>query len=85
MNAQSTSLVERIIEEVNEEFRYMVQADKTVKGNIQLTLKTRKHYEPYEIEEVLSGVFDYTADKFNVDFSIINFYKNALIVEIIEY
>ena len=41
--------------------------------------------EEYEVEEMLRGVLDYASEKFNVDFSIKNFYQNALIVEAFEY
>ena len=60
MNAQTlNALVEEIIAEVNEEFRHTVIANQTKKGNIQLTLKTRKHYDEYEVEAKLGEVFDY--------------------------
>lgn len=86
VKAQSINeLVKNICEEVNEEFKYLVQADATQHGNIQLTLKTRKHLDEGEVEERLMGVFDYVSDKFNVDFSVVNYYKRALIVEVITY
>lgn len=86
MNAQTLNvLVEEIIAEVNEEFRHMVIANQTKKGNIQLTLKTRKHYDEYEVEAKLGEVFDYVSNEFNVDFNIINYYKNSLMIEVVEY
>ena len=83
-NAQN-QLMEEIAEELNEEFRSMVIANVTQKGNLHIALKTRKHYEEYEIEEMLRGVLDYASEKFNVDFSIKNFYRSAIIAEVFEY
>ena len=83
-NAQN-QLMEEIAEELNEEFRSMVIANVTQKGNLHIALKTRKHFEEYEVEEMLRGVLDYASEKFNVDFSIKNFYQSALIVEVFEY
>ena len=45
-NAQN-QLMEEIAEELNEEFRSMVIANVTQKGNLHIALKTRKHYEEY--------------------------------------
>ena len=83
-NAQN-QLMEEIAEELNEEFRSMVIANVTQKGNLHIALKTRKHYDEYEVEEMLSGVLDYASEKFNVDFSIKNFYQSAIIAEVFEY
>lgn len=77
--------VERIVEDMNEEFGSMLVADVTAKGSIQISIRTRKYMDMYEVEELLMGVFDYVSDKFNVDFSVVNYYKRALIVEVIEY
>ena len=83
-NAQN-QLMEEIAEELNEEFRSMVIANVTQKGNLHIALKTRKHFEEYEVEEMLRGVLDYASEKFNVDFSIKNFYQSAIIAEVFEY
>ena len=83
-NAQN-QLMEEIAEELNEEFHSMVVANVTQKGNLHIALKTRKHYDEYEIEEMLRGVLDYASEKFNVDFSIKNFYQSAIIAEVFEY
>ena len=83
-NAQN-QLMEEIAEELNEEFHSMVVANVTQKGNLHIALKTRKHYEEFEIEEILRGVLDYASEKFNVDFSIKNFYQSAIIAEVFEY
>lgn len=83
-NAQN-QLMEEIAEELNEEFRSMVVANVTQKGNLHIALKTRKHYDEFEVEEMLRGVLDYASEKFNVDFSIKNFYQSAIIAEVFEY
>ena len=83
-NAQN-QLMEEIAEELNEEFRSMVIANVTQKGNLHIALKTRKHYDEFEVEEMLRGVLDYASEKFNVDFSIKNFYQSAIIAEVFEY
>ena len=83
-NAQN-QLMEEIAEELNEEFRSMVIANVTQKGNLHIALKTRKHYDEFEVEEMLRCVLDYASEKFNVDFSIKNFYQSAIIAEVFEY
>lgn len=77
-----TSL-ETLAEEINEEFKYTVDAHITSKGKLQLTYKSRKYYECYELEELLSGVMDYISDLYDVDFTIVNYYKNTLLVSVI--
>ena len=39
----------------------------------------------YELEEMLNGIFEYVVEQFDVDFNIVNYYKNSLIVEVSEY
>ena len=84
-NNTQNQLIEEIAEELNEEFHSMVVANVTQKGNLHIALKTRKHFEEYEVEEMLRGVLDYASEKFNVDFSIKNFYQSAIIAEVFEY
>lgn len=77
--------VKEIVEVLNDEFEHLVVADVTPKGNIQISSRSRRYIEPYELEETLSGIIEYVVEQFNVDFQIVNYYKNALIVEVIEY
>lgn len=84
-NNTQNQLMEEIAEELNEEFHSMVIANVTQKGNLHIALKTRKHYDEFEVEEMLRGVLDYASEKFNVDFSIKNFYQSAIIAEVFEY
>lgn len=79
------STVEKIVEDMNEEFGNMLVADVTAKGNIQISIRTRRYMDMYEVEELLNGALEYITMKHDVDFSIINHYKNALIVEVFEY
>lgn len=85
MNNAQNQLIENIAEELNEEFHSMVVANVTQKGNLHVAIKTRKHMDMYEVEELLNGVLDYASEKFNVDFSIMNFYQSAIIAKVIEY
>lgn len=85
VNENQMNLVEEIAEEVNEEFRSLVCANVTSKGNLSLQLKTHKRYDEYEIEDMLSGVFEYVTEKYDVDFAITNFHKNTLVVEVMSF
>ena len=78
-------LVNKICEEVNETFYHLVEANITTKGNIQLSLKTRKYVDDYELEEMLQGVADYIADEFDVTLAFENYYKNSIVCSVIEY
>ena len=77
--------VETIVEDMNEEFGNMLVADVTAKGNIQISIRTRRYMDMYEIEELLNGALEYIASKHNVDFNIINHFRNAIIAEVFEY
>ena len=77
--------VETIVEDMNEEFGNMLVADVTAKGNIQISIRTRRYMDMYEIEELLNGALEYIASKHNVDFNIINHYRNTIIAEVFEY
>ena len=83
MKKQTT--LEMIVETLNDEFAQVIVADVTPKGNIQITSRSRRHVECYELEEMLNGIFEYVVEQFDVDFNIVNYYKNSLIVEVSEY
>ena len=77
--------VKAIVETLNEEFEQLVVADVTPKGNIQISSRSRRYMDCYELEEMLSGILEYVVDKHNVDFNVINYHKNGLIVEVFTY
>lgn len=78
-------VVTQIVETLNDEFEDLVVADVTPKGNIQISSRSRRYMDCYEIEETLSGILEYVVEKYNVDFNIINCNKNALIVQVFSY
>ena len=77
--------VKAIVETLNEEFEQLVVADVTPKGNIQISSRSRRYMDCYELEETLGGILEYVVEKYNVDFSIINYNKNTLIVQVFSY
>lgn len=85
MEKTNMELLENIVEEINEEFRYLCMATLTNKEKIQLTVKSRKHMDEYEVEELLQGVINYVSDEFDVTFAFDNYYKNSIVCSIVEF
>lgn len=77
--------VKDIVKVLNDEFEQILVADVTPKGNIQISSRSRRYMDCYELEEMLSGIFEYVVERFNVDFNIVNYNKNTLIVEVYNY
>ena len=77
--------VQQIVEALNDEFEDLVVADVTPRGNIQISSRSRRYMDCHELEEMLSGILEYVVEKYNVDFNIINYNKNTLIVQVFEY
>lgn len=77
--------VKDIVEVLNDEFEQILVADVTPKGNIQISSRSRRYMDCYELEEMLSGILEYVVERFNVDFNIVNYNKNTLIVEVYNY
>lgn len=78
-------LLHDIVETLNEEFEQLLVADLTPKGNIQISSRSRRYMDCYELEEMLSGILEYVVEKYNVDFSIVNYNKNTMIIEVYTY
>ena len=78
-------VLNEIVQTLNDEFEQLVVADVTPKGNIQISSRSRRYMDCYELEEMLSGIMEYVVEQFNVDFQIVNYYKNALIVQVFSY
>ena len=79
-----TNMMEVIIEDLNEVFDGMLIAE--FRNNLLvLTLATRKHIEPWQLDEQLSGALEYVIEKFDVDFSVVGYVKRSVAYEIYTY
>lgn len=78
------NMMEVIIEDVNNTFDGMLIAE--FKNNLLvLTLETRKHIEPWQLDEQLSGALEYIVEKYDMDFSVVAFGKRSVAYEIYSY
>ena len=79
-----TNMMEVIIDDLNEVFDGMLVAE--FRNNLLvLTLATRKHVEPWQLDEQLSGALEYVIEKFDVDFNVVGYGKRSVAYEIYTY
>ena len=79
-----TNMMEVIIEDLNEVFDGMLIAEYR-NDLLVLTLATRKHVEPWQLDEQLSGALEYVIEKFDVDFNVVGYGKRSVAYEIYTY
>jgi hypothetical protein len=78
------NMMEVVIEDLNETFDGMLVAE--FKNNLLvLTLSTRKHIEPWQLDEQLSGALEYVIEKYDMDFNVVAFGKRSVADEIYTY
>ena len=78
------NMMEVVIEDLNETFDGMLVAE--FKNNLLvLTLSTRKHIEPRQLDEQLSGALEYVIEKYDMDFNVVAFGKRSVAYEIYTY
>ena len=78
------NMMEVVIEDLNETFDGMLIAE--FKNNLLvLTLSTRKHIEPWQLDEQLSGALEYVIEKYDMDFNVVAFGKRSVAYEIYTY
>lgn len=79
-----TNMMEVIIDDLNDTFDGMLIAE--FKNNLLvLTLATRKHVEPWQLDEQLSGALEYVIEKYDLDFNVVAFGKRSVAYEIYTY
>jgi hypothetical protein len=79
-----TNMMEVIIDDLNEVFDGMLIAE--FKNDLLvLTLATRKHVEPWQLDEQLSGALEYVIEKYDLDFNVVAFGKRSVAYEIYTY
>ena len=79
-----TNMMEVIIEDLNDTFDGMLIAEFR-NELLVLTLATRKHVEPWQLDEQLSGALEYVIEKFDVDFNVVGYGKRSVAYEIYTY
>lgn len=79
-----TNMMEVIIDDLNEVFDGMLIAEYR-NDLLVLTLATRKHVEPWQLDEQLSGALEYVIEKFDVDFNVVGYGKRSVAYEIYTY
>lgn len=77
-------VMETVIEDLNDTFDGMLVAE--FKNNLLvLTLVTRKHVEPWQLDEQLGGALEYVIEKYPLDFNVVSFGKRSAAYEIYQY
>ena len=79
-----SKVMETVIEDINNTFDGMLVAE--FKNDLLvLTLSTRKHIEPWQLDEQLSGALEYVVEKYDMDFNVVGFGKRSVAYEIYQY
>ena len=79
-----SKVMETVIEDINTTFDGMLVAE--FKNDLLiLTLSTRKHIEPWQLDEQLSGALEYVIEKYPLDFTVVGFGKRSVAYEIYQY
>lgn len=77
-------MMEVVIDDLNDTFDGMLVAE--FKNDLLvLTLSTRKHIEPWQLDEQLSGALEYVVEKYDMDFNVVGFGKRSVAYEIYQY
>ena len=77
-------VMEVVIDDLNNTFDGMLVAE--FKNDLLiLTLSTRKHVEPWQLDEQLSGALEYVVEKYDMDFTVVGFGKRSVAYEIYQY
>lgn len=78
------NMMKVIIDDLNDTFDGMLVAE--YKNDLLvLTLSTRKHIEPWQLDEQLSGALEYVVEKYDMDFNVVGFGKRSVAYEIYQY
>ena len=79
-----TNMMEVIIDDLNEVFDGMLVAEFR-NELLVLTLATRKHIEPWQLDDQLSGALEYIIEKYDMDFNVVGYGKRSVAYEIYTY
>ncbi len=79
-----TNMMEVIIDDLNEVFGGMLIAEFR-NELLVLTLATRKHVEPWQLDDQLSGALEYIIEKYDMDFNVVGYGKRSVAYEIYTY
>ena len=78
------NMMEVIIDDLNEVFDGMLIAE--FKNELLvLTLATRKHIEPWQLDDQLSGALEYIIEIYDLDFNVVGYGKRSVAYEIYTY
>lgn len=81
---KTNNTLKTIVEQINDKFEGFVTA-RSKDSYVYLTLLGKRVDDCWELEELMEGVFEYVANEFDVDFSIVNYNKQTLVIEIYTY
>lgn len=77
-------MMEVVIDDLNNTFDGMLVAE--FKNDLLvLTLSTRKHIEPWQLDEQLGGALEYIVEKYDMDFNVVGYGKRSVAYEIYQY
>ena len=78
------NMMEVIIDDLNDTFDGMLIAE--FKNELLvLTLATRKHIEPWQLDDQFSGALEYIIEKYDMDFNVVGYGKRSVAYEIYTY
>ena len=78
------NMMKVVIDDLNDTFDGMLVAE--FKNDLLvLTLSTRKHIEPWQLDDQLSGALEYIIEKYDMDFNVVGYGKRSVAYEIYQY
>jgi hypothetical protein len=77
-------VLNNVVEDLNTTFDGFLIAE--IRNDLLvLSLVTRKHIEPWQLEEQLGGALEYVIERYDVDFNVVGYGKRSVAYEIYTY
>ena len=77
-------VLNNVVEDLNTTFDGFLIAE--IRNDLLvLSLVTRKHIEPWQLEEQLGGALEYVIERYYVDFNVVGYGKRSVAYEIYTY
>ena len=77
-------VLNNVVEDLNTTFDGFLIAE--IRNDLLvLSLVTRKHIEPWQLEEQLGGALEYVIERYDVDFNVVGYGKRSVAYEIYSY
>ena len=77
-------VLSNVVEDLNTTFDGFLIAE--IRNDLLvLSLVTRKHIEPWQLDEQLGGALEYIIERYDVDFNVVGYGKRSVACEIFTY